>query len=262
MQLNLKLGKRAPRLDNRNLKLSNYLDMKALPPAPAVRYWSSKVAAWPMMLNDTIGDCTCAAMGHQIMAWTANATTLFTPANNSILTAYEAVSGYTPGNPSTDQGADMGTVLKYMMKTGIAGHKIAGYMAINQTMPTGGPLQELLQVINLFGGAYIGLALPLSAQNQVTPGGEWTVPSYGPQQDGSPGSWGGHAVVALSYNKYGVVCPTWNMTMLLSWNFLAAYCDEAYAVLSTDWLMSDQEAPSGFDLSQLQMDIKAVSAAA
>ena len=34
-----------------------------------------------MMLNDSIGDCTCAAAGHLIMEWTANAGKEVVPAD-------------------------------------------------------------------------------------------------------------------------------------------------------------------------------------
>ena len=50
----------------------------------------------------------------------------------------------------------------------------------------------------------------------------------------------------------------------MTWQFWAAYCDEAYAVLSMDFLKADPAnphdpvAPSGFDLAALQVDLKAV----
>lgn len=59
----MRLGKQPARHDPRTLLLASYLDDEVLPPPPARASWSRKVRAWPMMRNDTVGDCTCAAAG-------------------------------------------------------------------------------------------------------------------------------------------------------------------------------------------------------
>lgn len=165
-----KLGKLPPRLDSRTLKLAKYLRKgTALPPAPPAIDWTAKIAAWPMMANDTLGDCTCAAAGHMIECWTANAGDAFTPTSAQIIAAYSAAGGYVAGNPSTDNGAVELDVLNYWRQQGIAGHKIHAYAAFD---PRNAECAR--QAIALFGGAYIGLALPLSAQNQDV----WDVPSF------------------------------------------------------------------------------------
>jgi hypothetical protein len=41
-------------------------------------------------------------------------------------------------------------------------------------------------------------------------------------------------------------------------NFVADYCDEAYAVLSPAWIEQNGQAPSGFDLAALQADLAAL----
>ena len=66
------LGKITPRLDARTLRFEAYAH--ALPPVPAAQSWAAKIQSWGTMgNNDTIGDCTCAAAGHLIECWTANA---------------------------------------------------------------------------------------------------------------------------------------------------------------------------------------------
>src|SRR5215831_17287905 len=68
----VRLGKATPRHDHRTLRLARYLPT-SLPPPPASCDWSTKDSpAWGMMDNDTLGDCTCAAMGHAIQVWTAS----------------------------------------------------------------------------------------------------------------------------------------------------------------------------------------------
>src|SRR5271156_3836654 len=68
----LKLGKQAARHDPRTLLLASYTTA-SLPTAPASYDLTGKVQTWGMMENDQLGDCTCAAAGHLIMEWTANA---------------------------------------------------------------------------------------------------------------------------------------------------------------------------------------------
>jgi hypothetical protein len=86
--------------------------------------------------------------------------------------------------------------------------------------------------VSLFGGCYVGLSLPVSAQTQTV----WSVPPVGTTGRGAPGSWGGHAVPILSFDLHGLTCVTWGKLMRMSWGFWNAYGDEAYAVLSSEWL--------------------------
>ena len=59
-----------------------------------------------MMENDQIGDCTCAAAGHLIMEWTANAgKKMVMPTDKQIVAAYSAVTGYNPETGANDNGA-------------------------------------------------------------------------------------------------------------------------------------------------------------
>jgi hypothetical protein len=243
-----KLGKRPARHDTRTLQMANYLE---LPEIPAARDWTTKAAAnWGMMLNDTLGDCTCAATGHLTQAWTSNAGAKeITFPDQAILKAYEAVGGYQPGKPETDRGAVELDVLRYWRKTGIGGTKIDAFVALE-------PKNHLhvRAAVELFGGAYIGVALPVSAQRQAV----WSVPPGGPTGTGAPGSWGGHAVVIEAYDQHGLTCITWGQKKKMTWAFWDAYCDEAYALLSELWA-GKKPAPSGFNLSALQADLKAVA---
>src|ERR1035437_4319687 len=96
----VKLGKADPRRDQRTLKLASYLPA-VLPQIPASANFYSRARPtgnWGMMLNDQLGDCTCAAAGHMIEAWTANSGTQVIPADADILSAYAAITGYTPNN--------------------------------------------------------------------------------------------------------------------------------------------------------------------
>ena len=243
----MKLGKLRPRNDPRTLQLAAYIDTTTLPAPPPERDWTTSIpsGSWGMMMNDKVGDCTCAAAGHLIQDWTANTGGQVTVPDQDVLAAYEAVSGYDPITGRKDDGAVELDVLNYWRRQGIGGHKIQAYAALEP-----GNLEHVKDAINLFGGCYIGLALPVSAQRQTT----WTVPPGGPQGPGSPGSWGGHAVIVAAYNPRRVTCITWGEIKQMTWSFFSAYCEEAYAVLGPEWC-KDGKAPSGFDLQGLQNDL-------
>jgi hypothetical protein len=209
-----------------------------------------KIKDWGMMLNDNLGDCTCAAPGHMIQQWTYYAGHEVVPPDSTILKAYEAVGGYNPNDPGTDNGANMLDVLNYWRKTGIDGHKILAYVSVDPKN-----LTEVKQAVELFGNVYLGIQLPVSAQNERA----WTVPSGGIYSaQGQPGSWGGHAIPVMAYSSKTLTCITWGARLKMSWNFFEDYTDELYAVLSQDWVAKSGVAPSKLNLAQLQTDLAAL----
>jgi len=126
----LKLGKSAARHDPRTLLMASYVST-GVPTPPASFDLTTKVSSWGMMENDQIGDCTCAAAGHLLMEWTANAgKKMFTPTNKQIVMAYSAITGYNPTTGANDNGAVEIDVLNYWRQSGIAGHKIGAYVAL------------------------------------------------------------------------------------------------------------------------------------
>ena len=243
--MNRMLGKLPPRHDNRTLKLSTYT--KALPPPPPVCLYTSKVPSWPMYGNDTLGDCVAAAAGHMVEQWNYEAGKQFMPTQADIVAFYEN-SGYAPSDPSTDQGWDLLSALKVWRSAGVAGHKIGAFLALQP-----GNLDQLRQSVYLFGNAYIGVALPQTAEDQNL----WSVVSAA--GDGAPGSWGGHCVPVPAYSEL-VTCVTWGALLNMTPAFYQTYSDEAYAVLSQDWIEANKQAPNGFDMTQLQADLAEVTA--
>ena len=76
--------------------------------------------------------------------------------------------------------------------------------------------------------------------------------------DGSnsdPGSWGGHCVFVPAYEPTQFKCITWGKNMNITNGFWNKYVDEAYAILSPEWISVNGDAPSGFDLAALQADL-------
>jgi hypothetical protein len=246
----LKLGKSAARHDPRTLLMASYVST-GLPTPPASFDLTTKVSSWGMMENDQIGDCTCAAAGHLLMEWTANAgKKMFTPTNKQIVAAYSAITGYNPTTGANDNGAVEIDVLNYWRQSGIAGHKIGAYVALEPANHN-----HIMDSVFMFEGCYIGLLLPISAQAQVQNHHAWSVPPGGPNGDGKPGSWGGHAVPVVAYDSRGVTVVTWGALQRMTWSFWETYCEEAYAIVSNDYLNKKKEAPQGFNVAQLQADL-------
>lgn len=246
------LGKKAATRDPRNLKLARYIQ-KIQAPAPPEVSWITKLTAaqsLPMYLNDKLGDCVAAAAGHMIQQWNFYAGHPAQPTDDQILKSYEDVGGYAPGNPSTDNGMDMAAYLKYWATTGVGGHVIGAYLAVDYTN-----VDEVRQAIELFGNIYLGVQLPTSAQGASG----WTMTDggiYAPA--GSPGGWGGHCIPLVASSPETHTCITWGASLKMSHNFLANYADEAFVILSKDWIEVEGVAPSGFDLAQLQADLAAL----
>jgi hypothetical protein len=244
-----KLGRKAPRRDSRTLQLANYVDHGVLPQVPPKFDWGRAVDKWPVMLNDRLGDCTCAAVGHTLQCWSANVGQEVILPDDEILHLYEAVSGYDPATGANDDGAVELDVLNYWRQTGVAGHKIAAYVALEP-----GNHDHMRIATFLFGAVYTGIALPQTIQGQEV----WSVPPEGLTGAGAPGSLGGHAVPIIGYDAAGLLCVTWGYIQRLTYGFWAAYGEEAYGILSPDWTTGAKRAPNGFDITALQDDLVAL----
>jgi len=243
------LGKKPKRTDKRTLKLATYLKPERLTLPPPALDWGHD-SPYPLYKNDEIGDCTCASAAHQVITWSmASGQSSPLPTNGDVVTAYSAVSGYDPKTGANDEGAVMLDVLNYWRRTGIGGHKILAYVEADRTN-----IVELELAMHLFGGLYVGLALPIVADSQPV----WTVTDAEFEGPATPGSWGGHAVHLDQYDAFGPKVRTWGKRQKMTWQWLLSYADEIYCCISTDWIGKSGLAPNGFDLVQLERDIKTV----
>jgi hypothetical protein len=230
----------------KSLKLAKYLS--AVPAPPKKVYWEYKVPAdlWGMFSNDTIGDCTCACIAHMIMLATAHTGKMVTPTVAEVVAAYSAITGYVPGNESTDNGANISDVLNYWQNTGIAGHKITAWAQVDQTN-----IQEVKQAIWLFGGVDIGIEVFQSMEDQFDAREPWDNPSGD--------DLGGHSIPLFGYGSEGTTGVTWAALQQMGWPCFSKICSEAYAVITPDWINQlSGKTYSGFDLAQLQADLAAL----
>ena len=249
-----KLGKQPAKFDDRTLHFGAYLTAELPPPPVSVDYTKKVTPPWPMMGNDTYGDCTCAAAGHMIQEWTANTGQQNVLPDAQIIKAYDHFSG---GNP--DAGANMLDVLKYWRKTGIGKDKINAFVQLEPKNDI-----QVRDAVNLFGNCYIGVALPNFA---VVPGSDflktpWVVPTKGAVGDAAPNPKNGHCIPAVAYDQRNLYVVTWGALKSMSWQFYNAYLEESYAVLSHDWISTKLgTAPSGFNIAALNSDLAAIAGA-
>lgn len=242
------------RIDRDSRKDTLYLDdyvTGALPPAPGTVDRAANIA-WPMYLNDELGDCTFATVGHEIQAFTNFASSLKTIPDSAVLSAYEAVGGYVPGDPSTDNGCEITDVLKYWQAKGVGGHKIAAWAELNVS-----DMVQLKQVLNTFGTVYLGLNVPQSAETQFSDNEPWALSKTGTNIVG------GHAVPIQKWNASGVgviEVVTWGALQRMTMAFFRRYVEEAYAVISQDWITANGTTIEGLALDELIADSKALSA--
>jgi hypothetical protein len=248
----VKLGKLAPKAHPKTLLFSAFLRADA-PPAPPAKLWREykiPADAWQMFGNDTIGDCTCAAVAHLLMLVTAHTGTMVVPELADVLSMYSAVSGY-DGSNATDNGAAITDVLNYWKETGLAGHKILAWAQIDHTN-----LEHRHQGAYIFAANDVGVQLPANAQDQFTAGETWDVAV----DDG--GIEGGHCIIEPGYGAAGSDFVTWGKGDQKATNaWSEKYMDEAYCVITQEWLNNaDGLAPNAMDLDALQKALEALKA--
>lgn len=244
-----KLGRLPAKFDTRVPEFSRYLKA-ALPPAPASTKWREAVSEWGVLGNDELGNCTAASKCHDIQIWTANASKEANLTTSDAIKFYSQTTGYDPNDPSTDQGGIMLDVLNWWLKHDLAGHKIDAFATLDFNNRA-----NIRDAVWLCGLADIGVNLPIAAQTQD----DWVIPPEGLKGDGEPRSWGGHDCTIVDYDENWCYIATWGIIKRASWEWVAAYTEEAYAILSKEWLKSTGKTPSGFDYNTLIRDMEALT---
>lgn len=239
-----RLGKLPAQPARPHLKLSAVLRERLAEP-PASVDWQDDRITWPMYANDQIGDCTCAAVGHMVNQLTFYGSgTEQEPSEDHVIAMYSAITGYRPGHPSTDTGAYCQDVLAYWRKTGLDGHAIVAYAALDPSN-----LEEVKQAIAVFGTVYIGFNVTDAAEDAFDAGEVWDVKK-------GARNLGGHCVPMGAYDSakkelYGV---TWAAEFGMTEAYWQKYVDEVWVVLDADGLTKAAAyfagAPSFYDLGQ------------
>jgi len=240
----VKIGRVKSRPDRRTIGLGSVVAAAGvMPGVPSARRWSLvgssppyRPIVWGEFLNLQIGSCTAASIAHWCQLVAAHTGTVPQLTDSDVQAAYSAVGGYDPARPdATDNGASMLMMLRYFRHTGL----IDAYASVDFRNPT---LVEL--AIDLFGGVYVGLDLPIAWQSAEV----WDAApaSTRVRAPWSRNSWGGHAVWISDYDQVGYWLPTWGKLKRLTRAGLIAYGDECYLASSKRWKESPAGAPCGY----------------
>lgn len=239
-----KLGKLKLEIHPWTLTLSKYLT-PILPFLKTSVAWERRVTNWSMLGNDLYGDCVEAAAVNTIMTMTSQSGIQVSPTETQTLQDYTNITGFNPNDSSTDQGTVMVDALAYYVKSGIAGRKVIGWASVK----IDSSLWEFKQAISLFGTVLVGFNFPQSAEDQFNTGQPWTINTSSPIV-------GGHCVALSEYSPTQLVCNTWGALQPTSLGFFPYYADEAYVLITQDWINKMKISPSGFNINVLENDAK------
>ncbi len=216
-------------------------------PVPPPRYAATDVPTWPVLGNDEVPCCTCAAAAHMIHNWTAAHDAAVVLSKDQVVATFVVVSGGAP------DGAAMLDVLRFWRRSGIGDRRLRAYVALDPHAK-----EDVQASIYVFGAAYLGLSFPDFALEDAADDRVWELPEGGATGENAPNPKNGHCVAAVAYDADGLRVVSCGVLRRMTWEFYQAYNDEAYAVLSRDWYGNERRSPSGFDLAELQREITAL----
>lgn len=241
--------------DHRTLPLRALL-MPDVPRAPADHDIDHNQKTFPVFKNFEIGDCGIASYGHMTVGLErSSGQREIALTDDDIVRAYSAISGYDPRTGARDNGIYLLDGANYFRKVGVGKqkdgtpHKILAFAKVDHT-----DIDEVKLASFLFGGLYIGAALPNAASDQIDRGEQWD-PSGDPQRD-MFGSWGGHAMWTPMYDRRGGEVVTWGQRQRFTWAWWKAYVDEVFAFINPDYLRKSGATPQGFNTERLYTFLK------
>ena len=242
----LRFGKHPPKVDYRSLKFKTYLKSKlAAPPAAydvltqvyAKLKISNPATLFPMDGNDTLGDCTCAALAHAVTTYRGLLGTKTIMPQAAVVKLYYHLTG------GVDSGCNELDVLNYWRQNVVGGDKILGYATINPKNHV-----HVQQAIQLFGGVYLGFQVQQNAVQEFQAGQPWTP---------GPLTADGHAVYAVAYDANELTVLTWGNIQKATWAWWDECVDEAYAILPPE--AAKPGFSPGWDYAQLKADLATVA---
>ena len=243
---NHRFGKHPPKVDYRTLRLKDYL--KSSLPAPpdsfdvlarlyaAVKH-SDPAKLFPMDGNDTLSDCTIAAIAHAITVYRGLTHKLSVPTQAAVEKLYFHLTG------GVDSGLNALDVMNYWRQHSVDKEKILAFVAVGTKSQL-----HIKQAIQIFGGVYVGFQVQANCEQEFAAHQPWT-----------PGALtnDGHAVYATGYDSAGLSVLTWGSTQKATWAWWDECVDEAYAILPAE--ATEKDFSAGLDFSQLKADLAEVA---
>jgi hypothetical protein len=241
-----RFGKHPPKVDYRTLRFKNYLTPGIAPPPPSFNVLdrvyrnletNDPTQLFPMDANDTLGDCTIAALAHAETVYRGLVGTKKIMSSRAVVKVYMHLTG------GVDSGLNELNVLSYWRNHPVSGEEIITYVVLDTKNAP-----HVKQAIQLFGGVYLGFQVQQNCVADFEARRPWT-----------PGQLtnDGHAVYAVAYDQTGVTVLTWGNTQQGTWAWWSECVDEAYALLPAE-AKKPGFAP-GFDFALLETDLAAVA---
>jgi hypothetical protein len=251
---------RLPALDGRHVpRLSQYLAAPAaammsaaaaapLPAAPPACNWAAPLPSLLMYQNDKLGCCEVRAAAELVRTWTANAGDPFDPTDDQVIAEYSALSGYNPATGQNDNGVATLDLLERWRTVGLFGHKIDAYATLDWSDPA-----QVKLGTDLFGGTLFGVRIYAEDERLFYARQMWDLPEW-------PSAFQGlHCVPIMCYDESLFYPDTWAQFQATTPRWLANRTDEAYVVVSVDFLNAQGQTPAGLNLTQLLADAQALS---
>ena len=206
-----------------------------------------------VMLNDRLGCCAEAGYCHADQVWSVAAGKPILTAPDSAVEALYGTQGYVPGNPSTDQGTVLQSLLTYLVQTAapVGGlPKLAAFVEIDPTNE-----DDLNRATYESGLIYLGFTVPSYAQQALD--------TLGPVLDVAPGGdqtvIGGHCVLSAGYRpgfrefiSYG------NAAYSMTTAYWRANVDEVYALVSEEFCRANGLTPLGLSIPEWDSQMVAI----
>lgn len=242
-----RFGKHPPKVDYRTLRFKTYATAKLPAPPASVNVLTrvydklnttNATTLFPMDGNDSLGDCTIAALAHADTVYHG-----LVKAPAKIMSRKRVVKLYEHLTGGVDSGLNELDVLNYWQSNKVEGDKILAFVSIDPKNHT-----HVQQAIQLFGGVYLGFQVQQNCVQEFDNHQPWTP---GPLTNE------GHAVYAVAYDPNELTVLTWGNTQRATWAWWDECVDEAYAILPPEAEKPDF-AP-GFDIAQLKLDLNDVA---
>jgi hypothetical protein len=219
-----------------------------LPDPPASVDHTAGVTDWGLLGNDRYGDCTWCGAVHQRQAVAHMLGETWQPVDEN-----SVIDGYLAYNHGRDDGCVESDLLTYWHDDGILGDKLVGFAPVDVDDTT-----LLKQAIYLFGAAYVGVQIPACAPQQFEAGQVWDLTGT-PADDQIEG---GHCVTVPTYSADASaseapywLCVTWGATQEITEAWRARYLDEAWALVTSEFLRAN---PDVVDVEALEHDLSLI----
>jgi hypothetical protein len=202
-----------------------------------------------VMLNDKLGDCTAAGCYHARQVWTSNVIgAAETEPDTAVLSWYIENTGYDPVTGMNDTGAVEQDVLTKWLRTGLPlgngeRQRLLGFVEIDPRN-----FRDIRRAIWECGLVYIGFEVPSDIPE--APGAVWDN-CAGPID-------GGHCVILTGFDPTGFHVISWGARYIMTELFATRYIDEAYALISEDWITTTGQTLLGMTTEELDFQMRHV----